>query len=239
MSTAGAQAGLETFDALHIEYENAYKDNLYKQRCIQSTIALLEPGARCLDVGCGTGVPVAQMLASAGMEVVGTDIAPKMIALARSQVKGTFLETDMLTYQPEGEFDAVLMIFCHLQLSYKDFHTAAYKFASTLRPGGLFIIGEMPADRYVKDVSSYDKSGSWVEDYPAPFFGEALPTFMMTEQGLLHFLKSMGFEIISNTVDTFQPSSQKCDPEEQQYVIARRLHHAPVKQPQPQPLPRA
>lgn len=236
MSSAGAQAGLETFDALHIEYENAYKNNPFKQRCVEKAISLLQSGSRVLDVGCGTGVPVAKMLASAGMEVTGTDISPKMVQLARNQVQGTFLETDMLTYEPEKDVDAVFMIFCHLQLSYADFHSAAYKFASALKPGGLFVIGEMPADNYVKDPSQYDETGSWVENFPAPFWGEPLPTFMMTAHGLLDFLTSMGLEIVSNTIDTFQPKNDKCAPEEQQYVIARRTGKSPL--PEPKPLPK-
>lgn len=236
MSTPGAQAGLATFDALHIAYEEAYKHNPYKKGCIQTAITLLPPHARVLDIGCGTGVPVSEMLSEAGVQVTGTDISPKMIQLARDRVKGEFVEADMLTYEPEGMLKGVFMIFAHLQLSYADFHAAVFKFASKLEAGGVFAIGEMPSDKYVKDESEYgDETKTWVEDYPAPFWGEPLPTFMMSADGLLEFLKSMGLEIVSNEIDVFQPNNEKCAPEEQQYVIARRKDDQPLSQPKPLP----
>jgi hypothetical protein len=47
----------------------------------------------------------------------------------------------------------------------------------------------------------------------------------------------MGLEIVSDTIDTFQPNNEKCEPEEQQYIIARRPNEQPLAQ--PRPLPRA
>ncbi|KAK4550338.1 hypothetical protein LTR36_003305 [Oleoguttula mirabilis] len=234
MSTPGAQAGLETFDALHIEYENAYKDNAFKKACIEKAISMLPPDSRVLDVGCGTGVPVSEMLSKAGMQVTGTDISPKMVKLAQDRVKGDFKVADMLTFEPEGSFAGVFIIFAYLQLSYADFHSAAYKFASALKPGGIFAIGGMPADIYVKE-SDYDETQTWVENFPAPFWGELLPTFMMRADGLLEFLRSMGLEILSSEIDAFQPNNERCAPEEQQYVIARRKDGQPL--PKPKPLP--
>jgi 2-polyprenyl-3-methyl-5-hydroxy-6-metoxy-1,4-benzoquinol methylase len=63
------------WDGLNIEYEHAYLNNPYKKAVVKNAITRLKPGSRVLDVGCGTGVPVAQMLADAGMDVVGTDVS--------------------------------------------------------------------------------------------------------------------------------------------------------------------
>ncbi|KAL6244603.1 hypothetical protein RBB50_008131 [Rhinocladiella similis] len=235
MSTPGARAGLETFDDLNIEYENAYRDNAFKEACVRKAIPLVPPGSRVLDVGCGTGIPVSQMLAEAGLEVVGFDISPKMIEFARTRVRGSFSVSDMLEYQPQGEFAAVFIIFSQLQLSYADFHTAAFKFARTLVPGGVLAIGQMPADKYVKNHAEYDETGTYVEDYDAPFMGEPIPTFMLSAQGQRDFLTSMGLEIVSETIDMFQPTNPKCEPEEQQYITARRTSDAPLEPPKPLP----
>jgi len=235
MSTPGARAGLETFDDLNIEYENAYRDNAFKVACVRKAISLVPPGSRVLDVGCGTGIPVSQMLAEAGLQVVGFDISPKMIALASTRVEGSFSVSDMLQYRPQGDFAAVFIIFAQLQLSYADFHAAAYKFARTLVPGGVFVIGQMPADKYMKNIADYDETGTFVEDYDAPFMGEPLPTFMLSAQGQRDFLASMGLDIVSETIDMFQPKNPKCDPEEQQYIIAKRTSGAPLQPPKPLP----
>ncbi|CZR65860.1 uncharacterized protein PAC_15760 [Phialocephala subalpina] len=235
MSTQHSLAGLETFDALNLEYELAYEDNLFKKACITQAISILPPGSRVLDVGCGTGIPVSDMLAKAGLDVVGFDISPKMIDLAQSRVNGSFTVSDMLSFEPEGHFGAVFMIFCHLQLSYADFHSAALKFANALEPGGLFAVGQMPGDKYVKEGEWADEGKSYVEDYNAPFMGEPLPTFMMSADGQRRMLESMGLEIVWERVDTFQPKNEKCDPEEQQYVIARRVNENPLSPPIPLP----
>lgn len=112
MSTQGFFAGSETFDNLNVEYKNAYKDNKFKKACIANVISMLTSGSRILDVGCGTGVPVSDMLTKAGFDVVGCDISPKMIKLAQVRVKGLFTVSDMLNYEIEDKFAAIFMIFC-------------------------------------------------------------------------------------------------------------------------------
>ncbi|OCT48688.1 hypothetical protein CLCR_05136 [Cladophialophora carrionii] len=238
MSTAGSQAGLETFDALNIDYEKAYHDNAFKVACVKTAISMLPPGSRVLDVGCGTGMPVSELLSTAGLEVFGFDISPKMVHYAQSRVKGTFVVSDMLQYQPPAgpqQFAGVFIIFAHLQLSYADFHAAAYKFAQMLQPGGILVLGQMPADKYVRAESDWDATRTYVEDYDAPFMGEMLPTLALSADGQLEFLRSMGLEIVSNKIDTFQPNNPKCLPEEQQYIIARRPDDRPLSPPKPLP----
>jgi hypothetical protein len=58
---------------------------------------------------------------------------------------------------------------------------------------------------------------------------------MFTREGQKGFLRSMGFEIVYETVDVFQPDNPKCHPETQQYLIAQRLADTPVTAPQPLP----
>lgn len=236
MSTTGSLAGLETFDSLNIEYEHAYRNNPFKVACVKEVISLLPPQSRVLDVGCGTGIPVSQMLSEAGLHVYGLDISPKMVELAASRVKGTFVVSDMLTYNPEGQFAAAFMIFAHLQMHYSDFHAACHKFAKALQPGGLFVIGQMPSDRYVPaDEPTIGERSCYVDDYEAPFMGELLPTLMMSAEGQRQFLSSMGLEILSETIDPFQPDNPKCEPEDQQYLVARRREGVEVMAPRPLP----
>lgn len=212
----------EMWDDLNIQYEHAYRDNPFKKACVQHAIANLKPESRVLDVGCGTGVPVAKMLADAKMRVVGTDVAPKMVAIAQKKVEGDFQVADMVDYQPEGTFDAVFVIYSQLGLTYAAFHKAAYKFAQALRPGGLFVIGQSATDDDVpSNDTAWDATHSYVEGYNLPFWGEPFPTLMFTRQAQRSFLESMGLTVIYDTLDDFQPDNPKCDVEHQQYIIAR------------------
>ncbi|RAL66694.1 hypothetical protein DID88_006375 [Monilinia fructigena] len=189
----------------------------------KKAISLLDPASKVLDVGCGTGAPVSELLSEAGLEVIGFDIAPKMVELAQQRAKGTFSVSDMVEFKVEDTFSGVFMIFAHLQLSYAAVHAAVYKYVSALKPGGVFVFGQMPSDTYVKDEdnSSYDETRTYVEDYNAPFMGEPLPTFMM--------------KIVSETIDDFQPDNEICEPEKQQYIIARRPMEGNIVEPQPSP----
>lgn len=104
------------------------------------------------------------MLAAAGHRVLGTDIAPAMVALAKERVvaeKGGQMEFavgDMLTWEPsmvgqeqegeEGEeelmatFDAVFLVFSQLQLGYADLRRVLVRFARTLKEdGGVVRVG--------------------------------------------------------------------------------------------------
>jgi SAM-dependent methyltransferase len=46
---------------------------------------LLPPGATVLDLGCGTGVPISQVLIERGFQVHGVDASPTMVAAFRAR----------------------------------------------------------------------------------------------------------------------------------------------------------
>ena len=178
---------------------------------------------------------MSDMLAKADLSVVGFDISLKMVALTQGRIKGQFSVSDMLSYDIEGKgkFAGVLTIFAHLQLSYADFHSAVYKFARVLKPGGILALGQMPSDFYVKDGFSYDVAKAYVEDYDIPFMREPPPTFKMSAEGQRKFLASMELEIVWENIDRVQPRNERCGLEEQQYIIARRADDKTLAPPKP------
>jgi magnesium protoporphyrin O-methyltransferase len=73
-------------------------------------------GKQVLDIGCGPG-RYAVALAERGAEVLGVDLSPAMLALARERAEGRgvsercrFVEADFDGFQPDGRFDVVLQI---------------------------------------------------------------------------------------------------------------------------------
>ena len=77
--------------------------------------AVVPRGARILDAGCGTG-RVGGFLAAAGHEVVGVDLDPELIAVARQDhpgsrwLVGDLAELDLPTAGVPAGFDAVICV---------------------------------------------------------------------------------------------------------------------------------
>jgi SAM-dependent methyltransferase len=75
----------------------------------------LGPGDRVLDLACGSGEHAVR-LAKRGLEVVGVDIAPSLVAhcqeraAAEGAATAYFQQGDMRELAYEGEFDAVLLL---------------------------------------------------------------------------------------------------------------------------------
>jgi SAM-dependent methyltransferase len=71
--------------------------------------ALLGPGATVLDIGCGSGQPIAAYLAGQGHPVAGIDSSPAMIALFQANLPGESAEVaDMRALSLDGRFGGLI-----------------------------------------------------------------------------------------------------------------------------------
>ena len=96
-----------------------------------------------LDLTCGTGSQVF-WLADAGFEVVGVDLSPNMINIAKQKAESRnlnikFLEGDCRNAQV-GSFDSVITIFNSIgHLTREDFTGTIRNINNNLKSGGLYI----------------------------------------------------------------------------------------------------
>jgi SAM-dependent methyltransferase len=98
-------------------------------------------GRRLLDVGCGTGSSAAPMLAR-GYEVVGVDVSPGMLAVAREKLgPGVRLEpADMRRLPALGAFNLVWSVSDGVNYLAPDELVPAFEgFRRNLAPGGLVV----------------------------------------------------------------------------------------------------
>jgi SAM-dependent methyltransferase len=72
-------------------------------------LALIPPAAAVLDIGCGSGKPIARHLIDRGYAVTGIDSSPEMIAMCREHAPGgDWQVADMRTLAVGRRFDGVL-----------------------------------------------------------------------------------------------------------------------------------
>lgn len=104
--------------------------------------ALDPPGRTVLDAGCGTG-RVARELARRGVEVVGVDSDPSMLAVARAEAPQLrWLEADLAALELEERFDVVVAAGNVLVFLAPGTEAAAVRrMALHVRPGGLLVSG--------------------------------------------------------------------------------------------------
>jgi SAM-dependent methyltransferase len=76
---------------------------------LERFIARLPIGARVLDLGCGSGRPVAEYLVRNGFQVTGVDSSPAMIALCREHLPDQrWIVGDMRRLALDDAFDGIL-----------------------------------------------------------------------------------------------------------------------------------
>src|SRR6476660_5487797 len=82
------------FDSVAADYDGPKGNNALIQRMRETTWRMLTkacpPGARLLDLGCGTGIDAIE-LARRGYSVVATDWSPQMIERTRQRAAGAAL----------------------------------------------------------------------------------------------------------------------------------------------------
>jgi 2-polyprenyl-3-methyl-5-hydroxy-6-metoxy-1,4-benzoquinol methylase len=186
-------------------YEDAYRHNPEHEASLNWLISRLSPGSKVLDIGCGTGKPTADALASAGHAVHGIDISDGMLDVARKHVPlATFQQIDFRDFAAKpAAYDAITSYFAFLvALPQQQIREMIRNIYEWLKPGGLFLFGTVPAD---------------VEHVPAQWLGaDTLFTSMSKDQYEESF-REAGFAILFQQESVFVPKAVEagiCNPEQ-------------------------
>lgn len=100
---------MNDYDRVAAAYEAARTD-FRERRFVDALVAPLGPGLEILDLGCGTGVPIARHLLDAGHRVTGVDSSGEMVRRAGERVPDARLVlADIRRVQFEARsFDAIV-----------------------------------------------------------------------------------------------------------------------------------
>ena len=142
-----SQLAFDDETAKQLEVLYATRDVLRRRRLVREALAT-QPGERILDVGCGPGFYVSELLDQVGPEgsVVGVDVSPQMLAVAQRRTEGhsnvEFHQADAVALPAsDGEFDAALSV---QVLEYvADATKALTEMHRALKPGGRVVVWDV------------------------------------------------------------------------------------------------
>ncbi|GAA5168145.1 MULTISPECIES: class I SAM-dependent methyltransferase [Amycolatopsis] len=199
----------ELFDAIGAGYEDAFGRPPILTRAVRELLAVLPPGARVLDIGSGTGRPVAAELAAAGCRVTGLDVSPVMVELATRNVPDARFElADVRTWtSPPASWDAVCAYFPFLQMPRADTEAVLARVAEWLVPGGYLSLITVPMD---------------AEDVPVEFLGHQVRLTSFAAPDLEARVAAAGLTVLSTHSEVFAPDQPGASPEEHLLLTARR-----------------
>lgn len=129
------------YDAVSLRYDEAYGAETKYQSLLGDLCHRIPAGGTVLDLGCGSGVPVARTLAAAGYRVTGIDISEVQIRRARERVpQAEFLHADATAVSfGAASFDAIVSFFALIHIPLAEQPPLLRKIAGWLRPGGCFV----------------------------------------------------------------------------------------------------
>ncbi|MEU4199794.1 class I SAM-dependent methyltransferase [Streptomyces sp. NPDC045470] len=203
----------EAFDAIGDRYDEAFPHKEGQLAAAARLVAALPPGSRVLDVGCGTGLPTARQLTDAGHTVVGVDLSPSMVALARDNVPAArFHQLDIADLRDgrlggPGSFDGAVAFFSLLMLPRAEIPYTLRMLHTLLKPGGLLALSMVEAE---------------LDDCPIPFLGSTIRVSGYLRDDLRQVVHDAGFEVTGEDSYAYAPASTDTPPEFQLFLHLRR-----------------
>jgi SAM-dependent methyltransferase len=155
---------------------------------VTSLASSLAPGARVLDVGCGTGIPLTRALVSQGLRVVGVDSSIRMLERFRVNCPNApFIHGTIQACDLDGmTFDAAIAWGVLFHLPHPEQAQAIARVSSALKAGGWFLF------------TSGDEDGS-IEG--SPMNGVPFRYWSFSVEGYRRLLRTHGLELLDTHAD--------------------------------------
>ena len=163
---------------------------LMERRYLDRVASLLNRGAEILDLGCGTGEPMASYLAECGFSVTGVDAAPAMITICKGRYpKGVWIEADMRSLALERRFDAIIAWDSFFHLAQGEQRAMFPIFQRHIAPNGILLF----------------TSGPRADEHIGTMYGEDLLQASLSPDEYRALLARSGFRVLH-----FAPEDPKC-----------------------------
>jgi cyclopropane fatty-acyl-phospholipid synthase-like methyltransferase len=195
-----------TYDHIAQEFNRARATDAAEE--LAQLLDVLRPGSTVLDLGCGSGVPIAKAL-SESHDLIGVDLSGAQLANAGRQAPGAqFVQADMAScaFLP-ASFDAVVSFYAIFHLPLTEHGPLISRISEWLRPGGYFLATFSPV-----------REEGYVED----FFGEEMYWSNLGLPEYRTLLAESGFQVLSEGAVGHGYSDVTAKPERHPLILARR-----------------
>jgi SAM-dependent methyltransferase len=133
------QAGYDALAGRYLEWARQVAGDP-RERFVAEFAERLTDGARCLDLGCGAGIPSTRFLADR-FDVVGVDVSEEQLRLARSHVPGArFIRADVsdVRFAP-ASFAGITALYAISHVPRDEHPELFQRLATWLGPGGVLL----------------------------------------------------------------------------------------------------
>jgi SAM-dependent methyltransferase len=114
---------------------------LFEKTWLDRFLSALRPGGTILDIGCGTGDPIAAYLRSGGFRIIGVDASRAMLDIARTRFpEGDWRHADMRALDLGESFDGIIAWDSFFHLTPEEQRATISRFAAHLAPGGALML---------------------------------------------------------------------------------------------------
>ena len=156
-------------------------EHLYEKSWLDTFLALLAQQATILDLGCGSGKPIAKYLIQHGHTLTGIDSSEVMIELAEQNFPNqTWLIADMRSVQLNQTYLGILAWDSFFHLTPDDQRQMFHQFSKFATQGTVLMFSSGPAE------------GIAIGD----MFGEALYHASLSQQEYRDLLAENGFDVL-------------------------------------------
>lgn len=205
------------YDSVARAYDREYGDELSSKpldrALLEGFIELVGTGP-IADLGCGPG-HVTRFLAEPNEDVIGIDLSPGMLEVARERGPAIRFAAGSMLRLPvvDGAWCGAIALFSIIHFAPDERATACREFARTVRSGGWLLVA-FHIDSPDFAVGAVNHATTW--------FGEAVSIdgFFLEPDAVVNDIEAAGFTVMSTTVRRAMSNgeyvSRRC------YVIAQR-----------------
>lgn len=138
-------AAYKTYDKIADWFDINRSRTLFEKPYLDKLIEFMRPNATVLDLGCGTGDPIARYLIDHGLTVVGVDACERMIERGNQRLPGVrFLLNDMRDLCLDEKFDAIIAWHSFFHLNQNEQRAMFSVFEQHIKPNGILLFTSGP-----------------------------------------------------------------------------------------------